>query len=80
MIEPLDRFQVDKFTWHFATDDNHILFKAGGKVYSRGKEWLIIKVITQDSTTSTQNKYNAMDTEPNNERLLQFGLKTLVLV
>lgn len=80
ITEPLDRFQIDKFTWHFATDDNHLYFKAGGKVYARGKEWFVVKVITQDSTSSTQNKYNAMDTSPGNKRLLQFGRKTLVLV
>jgi len=80
VAEPLERFQVNKYAWHFATDDNHIIFKAGGKIYARGREWFIVKVITQDSTSSTQNKYNAMDTSPENKRLLQFGRKTLVLV
>lgn len=80
IVEPLDRMQIDKFVWHFATDDNHTYFKAGGKIYARGKEWFIVKVITQDSTSSTTNKYNAMKTDPYSKRLLQFGLKTLVLV
>jgi hypothetical protein len=80
IVEPLDRMQADKFTWYFATDDNHLYFKAGGKIYARGGEWFLLKVITQDSTSSTTNKYNAMDTNPDNKRLLQFGLKTLVLV
>lgn len=78
--EPLDRMQIDRFTWYFATDDNHTYFKAGGKIYARGREWFIVKVITQDSTSSTTNKYNAMNTDPYNKRLLQFGLKTMVLV
>lgn len=80
IVSVLDRTEIDKFTWHFATDDNHIFFKAGGKLYTRGKEWIIMKVIAQDSTSTTQNKYNAMDTSPENKRLLQFGRKTLVLV
>jgi len=80
VTEPLDRMQINQYTWHFATDDNHIYFKAGGKIYARGKEWFLIKVITQDSTSSMTNKFNAMDTNPDNKRLLQFGLKTLVLI
>jgi len=75
-----DRSQTNKFAWYFATDDNHIHFMAGGKVYTRGKEWFVIKVITQDSTLTMQNRYNAMDTNPKNTRLQQMGLKTLVLV
>lgn len=75
-----DRAQTNKFTWQFATDDNHIHFMAGGKVYVRGREWFLIKVITQDSTLTMQNKYNAMDTNPYNKRLQQLGLKTLVLL
>jgi hypothetical protein len=75
-----DRQQTNQFTWKFATDDNHIHFMAGAKIYIRGREWFLIKVITQDSTLTMQNKYNAMDTNPKNTRLLQMGLKTLVLV
>jgi hypothetical protein len=75
-----EREQTNKFTWKFMTDDNHIHFLAGAKIYTRGREWFLIKVITQDSTLTIQNKYNAMDTSPKNTRLLQMGLKTLVLV
>jgi len=80
IVEYGERQQTNKFTWQFATDDNHIYFKAGAKVITRGREWFLIKVITQDSTLTMQNKYNAMDTNPRNTRLLQLGLKTLVLV
>lgn len=80
IVEYGDRQQVNKFTWYFATDDNHIHFKAGAKVYAKGREWYLLKVITQDSTLTMMNKYNAMDTSPYNERLLRMGLKTLVLV
>jgi len=78
--EPLDRYQINKFAWLFATEDNHIYFKAGGKIRTNGRDWFIIKVINQQSTYTIQNKYNAMDTGPDNKRLLRFGLKTLVLV
>jgi len=80
IVEYGDRQQTNKYTWKFMTDDNHIVFKAGAKVKVRGRDWFVIKVIVQDSTLSQQNKYNAMDTSPNNTRLLQMGLKTLVLV
>lgn len=80
IVEYLDRQQTNQYVWQFATDDNHIYFKVGGKVYARGREWFIVKVITQDNTSTTTNKYNAMDTSPKNKRLLQFGLKTLVLI
>jgi len=80
IFEPLDRFQTNKFAWLFATDENHTFFKAGGKIKTMGRDWFIVKVINQHSTTTIQNKFNAMDTSPNNPRLLQFGLKTLVLI
>lgn len=80
IVDYLDRQQTNKLTWHFATDDNHLRFLAGGKVYARGREWFVLKVITQDSTSSMANKYNAMDTNPYDTRLLQMGLKTLILV
>jgi len=79
-VEILDRQQTNKYSWFFATEDNHIHFLAGGKIYARGREWFLLKVITQDSTSSTTNKYSAMDTTPYSKFLLQLGLKTLVLV
>ncbi len=79
-IEFLDRQQTNQITWQFATDDNHIKFLSGGKIITRNKEWFILKVISQDSTSSTTNKYEAMDTSPNNDTLEQFGFKTLVLI
>ena len=78
--EILERQQTNIFTWHFSTDDNHIRFLAGGKIYAKGREWFLLKVISQDSTSSTTNKYEAMDTSPYNKQLLQFGFKILVLV
>lgn len=80
IIEVLDRQQTNQYIWKFATDDNHLYFKAGGKIQARGREWFLLKVITQDGTSSTTNKYNAMDTSPYNTRLLQMGLKLLVLI
>ena len=80
VVEYLDRQQTNEYTWKFATDDNHIYFKVGGKVQTRGREWFVLKVITPDGTATTTNKFNAMDTGPYNTRLLQLGLKTLLLV
>lgn len=78
--EYADREQTNKYTWHFATDENHVHFFAGGKVYARGKEWFVLKVISRDTTGTITNKYEAMDTDPYNERLQRFGEKTLVLL
>lgn len=78
--EALPRFQYNQYAWYFATDDNHTRFLSGGKVWAKGREWLIIKVINQDTTATIQNKYYAMDTDPYDERMLQMGVKTLVLV
>lgn len=80
IVEYGERQQTTQYTWKFATDDNHIYFKAGAKITARGRDWFLLKVISQDTTLTMQNRYNAMDTSPNNPRLLQFGLKTLVLV
>ena len=80
VVEYLDRQQTTEYIWKFATDDNHIHFKGGAKIQARGREWFVLKVISQDGTSTMTNKYNAMDTGPYNERLLRMGLKTLVLI
>lgn len=80
--EELDEFlarqEVQKFAWQIATDDP-IEFKAGGKILILGREFFILKIILQHSTGTYQNKFNAMDTHPENKRIQLFGLKTLVL-
>ena len=80
IAEYVEREQTNKYTWHFSTDENHIHFFGGGKIYAKGKEWFIIKVINQDTTTTITNKYEAMDTNPYSTRIQQMGLKTLVLI
>lgn len=78
--EVFDRQETTVLMWNIATDDNHIKFLAGGKVIAKGTEWFILKVIQQDSTGTYSNRYNAMDTSPDNERLREIGLKTLVCI
>ena len=78
--EIFDRQEASVVVWHIATDDNHIEFSAGGKVKAKGIEWFILKVIQQDSTGTYANRYNAMDTSPNNKRLRRIGVKTLICV
>ncbi len=78
--EVFDRQEASAIVWHIATDDNHIEFLAGGKVQAKGIEWFVLKVIQQDSTGTYANRYNAMDTSPDNKRLRRIGVKTLVCV
>ena len=78
--EIFDRQEASVLVWHIATDDNHIEFKAGGKVKAKGAEWFVLKVIQQDTTGTYANRYNAMDTSPNNDRLRRIGVKTLICV
>lgn len=78
--EYFEREETTVYSWHIATDENHINFVSGGKVRAKGIDWFILKVIQQDSTGTYANKYFAMDTNPNNERLKQMGLKTLVCI
>jgi len=78
--EVFDRQIASTVVWHIATDDNHIDFLAGGKVQAKGVEWFVLKVIQQDSTGTYANRYNAMDTSPDNKRLRRIGVKTLVCV
>lgn len=78
--EILERQQTNIFTWHFSTDDNHIRFLAGGKIYAKGREWFLLKTISQDSTMTMTNKYEAMDTSPYNKEILKLGFKILILV
>ena len=78
--EIFDRQEASVIVWHIATDDNHIEFLAGGKVKAKGVEWFVLKVIQQDSTGTYANRYNAMDTSPDNIRLRRIGVKTLICV
>ncbi len=78
--EVFDRQEASVIVWHIATDDNHIEFLAGGKVRAKGIEWFVLKVIQQDSTGTYANRYNSMDTSPDNLRLRRIGVKTLVCV
>lgn len=78
VYEYLDREFTRRTTWQIATDDP-INFIAGGKVIVGGREYFILKVILQQSTGTYQNKFFAMDTSPDNERIQLIGLKTLVL-
>jgi hypothetical protein len=78
--EYFDRQETTVLVWHIATDDNHVKFLAGGKVKAKGIDWFILKVVQQDSTGTYANRFNAMDTSPDNERLRQVGLKTLICI
>ena len=75
-----DRQEASVLEWHIATDDNHVRFLAGGKIRAKGADWFVLKVIQQDSTGTNANKYNAMDTNKDNEDLRFLGLKTMVCV
>ncbi len=78
--EIFDRQEASVLVWHIASDDNHIDFKAGAKVKAKGVEWFVLKVIQQDTTSTYANRYNAMDTSPDNIRLRRIGVKTLICV
>jgi hypothetical protein len=78
--EIFDRQEASVLVWHIATDDNHIELVAGGKVRAKGIDWFVLKVIQQDTTGTYANRYNAMDTSPNNIRLRRIGVKTLICV
>jgi hypothetical protein len=51
----------------------------GGKVYTAGREWTIMKIINQFSRGTTTNKFFAMNTV-DNDYLQQAGYMTFVLV
>ncbi len=78
--EIFDRQEASVLVWHIATDDNHVDLMAGGKVKAKGIEWFVLKVIQQDSTGTYANRYNAMDTSPDNKRLRRLGVKTMICV
>lgn len=77
--EYVEREITERFSWRLQTDEP-IIFKSGGKIRVRGRDWYIVQVINQDATGTIQNKLNAFDTNPNAEWLQRLGLKTLVLV
>jgi len=75
-----DREETTILIWHIATDDNQAKFLSGGKVRAKGVDWFVLKVIQQDSTGTYANKYNAMNTSADNERLRHLGLKTMICI
>lgn len=79
LVEVADGTETPVFAWHFATDDTHIDFQVGGKVYTMGREWTCIKIITQFSRGTTSNKFYAMETVEN-DFAQRIGIRTLVLV
>lgn len=78
--EVFDRQEASVLVWHIATDDMHVDFASGGKVKAKGVDWFVLKVIQQDSRSTYANRYFAMDTAPENERLRKVGVKTLICI
>ena len=79
LVEVADGTETPVVTWHFATDDTHVDFMVGGKVYTMNREWTVMKIITQFSRGTTSNKFYAMTTV-DNDLARRIGVKTLVLV
>ena len=80
IMEYVDREENHEFIWRIQTDDAHVDFKSGGKIYAMGREWFIMKVIVMVNNATYQNKFYAMDTDNSNPLLRKIGVKLLVLV
>jgi len=79
LAEVADGNETVIILWHFATDETHIRFQVGGKVYTAGREWTIMKIINQFSRGTVTNKYFAMNTMDTNI-IQKSGYMTFVLV
>lgn len=75
-----DREENRTYLWRLQTDDGHVDFKSGGKIYALGREWFIMKVIILANTGTYQNKFYAMNTINNNPLLKNIGVKLLILM
>ncbi len=79
LVEVADGYETVVVVWHFMTDDTHIEFQPGSKVYTAGREWTVMKIINQYTPGTVTNKFFAMQTM-DNERVQQLGYKILVMV
>jgi hypothetical protein len=79
LVEVADGYETTVVVWHFSTDDVSIDFNVGGKIYTAGREWTIMKIINQFSRGTATNKYFAMNTM-DNDLVQKSGYMTFVLV
>lgn len=79
LAEVADGYETTVIVWHFSTDDTSIDFNVGGKIYTAGREWTIMKIINQFSRGTVTNKYFAMNTMDTNI-IQKSGYMTFVLV
>lgn len=79
LAEVADGYETTIVVWHFSTDDTSIDFNVGGKIYTAGREWTIMKIINQFSRGTATNKYFAMNTM-DTDIIQKSGYMTFVLV
>ena len=79
LVEVADGYETVVVVWHFMTDDTHIDFQPGAKVYTVGREWTVMKIINQYTKGTVTNKFFAMQTI-DNAHIQQLGYKILVMV
>lgn len=65
VFEYLDRQMGEKQKWRLETNNTQIDFKAGGKIYVGGQEFVIVKVLTILSSGTNKQKYLGMKTPKN---------------
>ena len=79
LTEVAEGFETKVIVWHFSTDDTSIDFSVGGKIYTGGREWTVMKIINQFSRGTATNKYFAMNTL-DTDIIKKSGYMTFVLV
>lgn len=79
LTEVADGNETVVVVWHFTTDDTHVHFQVGGKIYTTGREWTILKIINQFSRGTATNKFFGMNTMDNKD-IQQMGYQTFVMV
>lgn len=76
-IEYFDRALTNGQSWRLETNNPKINFESGGKIIAGGREWIIVKIIGQQSTQTVQNKLWWGSTKKD---LVKNSIKTFILV
>jgi len=77
VFEYLDRQMGEKQKWRLETNNTHVDFKAGGKIYVAGEEFVIVKVLTILSSGTNKQKYIGMNTPKN---FMKYAPKMLAVI
>jgi hypothetical protein len=76
-VEYFDRALTQGQSWRIETNNQSIDFEVGGKIIAAGREWIIVRIVRQQTTQTIQNQLWWGETQKDIGKL---GTKLFILV